>query len=287
MRDPSGPEHTCTEVRHVASSTRRSRFWGSWPAQAFYLMWRASTTSPASRSRTRHGPLSAAWLSRRARRSRAISPVGRRRARAPPATTGPPRLWQSRRDGGRPRRAARSAAGYRRTGRDRRTAGAGDRQPRRTLGRHRPSSRTKAGGRPQRLPAANAMSTGADPVARKTGEEIRVVAVEQLAVRPERAAELFSMSDDFFRKHVLPHIAVVYVGRLRLVPIKALATWLEDNAVRRVTATCSPTYAAPPGRTRTDGCSKPAIRLPHRRKELGPGRQGSTSAAACAAPRRQ
>jgi hypothetical protein len=45
------------------------------------------------------------------------------------------------------------------------------------------------------------------------------------------------MSDDFFRKHVLPHIAVVYVGRLRLVPIKALATWLEDNAVRRVGAT--------------------------------------------------
>jgi hypothetical protein len=81
------------------------------------------------------------------------------------------------------------------------------------------------------------MSTGADPVAGKTGEEIRVVAVEQLAVRPERAAELLSMSDDFFRKHVLPHIAVVYVGRLRLVPIKALATWLEDNAVRRVTAT--------------------------------------------------
>jgi hypothetical protein len=45
------------------------------------------------------------------------------------------------------------------------------------------------------------------------------------------------MSDDFFRKHVLPHIAVVYVGRLRLVPINALATWLEDNAVRRVGTT--------------------------------------------------
>jgi hypothetical protein len=67
--------------------------------------------------------------------------------------------------------------------------------------------------------------------------EIRVVEVEQLAVRPERAAELLSMSDDFFRKHVLPHIAVVYVGRLRLVPITALTAWLESNAVRRVGAT--------------------------------------------------
>jgi len=44
------------------------------------------------------------------------------------------------------------------------------------------------------------------------------------------------MSDDFFGKHVLPDNAVVYVGRLRLVPIKALTAWLEDNAVRRVHA---------------------------------------------------
>jgi hypothetical protein len=64
--------------------------------------------------------------------------------------------------------------------------------------------------------------------------EIRVVDVDRLAVRPERAAELLSMSDDFFRKHVLPHVPVVYVGRLRLVPIKALAAWLEENAQRRV-----------------------------------------------------
>ena len=81
------------------------------------------------------------------------------------------------------------------------------------------------------------MSTTAHPVSRRTATEIRVVAVEQLAVRPERAAELLSMSDDSFREHVLPHIAVVYVGRLRLVPMQALATWLEDTAVRRVGAT--------------------------------------------------
>jgi hypothetical protein len=81
------------------------------------------------------------------------------------------------------------------------------------------------------------MSTTPDPVSRRTATEIRVVAVEQLAVRPQRAAELLSMSDDYFREHVLPHIAVVYVGRLRLVPIQALATWLEDNAVRRVGTT--------------------------------------------------
>jgi hypothetical protein len=42
-----------------------------------------------------------------------------------------------------------------------------------------------------------------------TETEIQVVAVEQLTVRPERAAELLSMSDDFFRKHVLAQVAVV------------------------------------------------------------------------------
>jgi hypothetical protein len=73
--------------------------------------------------------------------------------------------------------------------------------------------------------------------ATRLGPDIRVIPVEQLAVRPERAAELLSMSDDFFRKHVLPDIAVVYVGRLRLVPIKVLTAWLEDNAVRRVWTT--------------------------------------------------
>ena len=81
------------------------------------------------------------------------------------------------------------------------------------------------------------MSVWRTSVSRGTATEIRVVEVEQLAVRPERAAELLSMSDDFFRKHVLPHVAVVYVGRLRLVPIRAFATWLEDNAVRRVGVT--------------------------------------------------
>ena len=78
------------------------------------------------------------------------------------------------------------------------------------------------------------MSVGAHRVSRRMGAEIRVVEVEHLTVRPTRAAELLSTCEDFFRKHVLPHIAVVYVGRLRLVPIKALATWLENNAVRRV-----------------------------------------------------
>jgi hypothetical protein len=81
------------------------------------------------------------------------------------------------------------------------------------------------------------MKGAAPPVRQGWGPDIRVIPVEQLAVRPERAAELLSMSDDFFRKHVLPEIAVVYVGRLRLVPIKALRSWLEDHAVRRVGAT--------------------------------------------------
>jgi hypothetical protein len=75
------------------------------------------------------------------------------------------------------------------------------------------------------------MSATAHPVSQTTATEIRVVEVDQFAVRPE---EVLSRCDDFFRKHVLPHVAVVYVARLRFVPIKALARWLEDRAVRRV-----------------------------------------------------
>jgi hypothetical protein len=78
------------------------------------------------------------------------------------------------------------------------------------------------------------MSVGAHRVSRRMGAEIKVVEVEHLAVRPTRAAELLSTCEDFFRKHVLRYVAVVYVGRLRLVPVRALATWLENNAVRRV-----------------------------------------------------
>ena len=50
------------------------------------------------------------------------------------------------------------------------------------------------------------MSATRQQVLRTTATEIRIVPVEQLAVRPERAAELLSMSDDFFRNHVLPEL---------------------------------------------------------------------------------
>jgi len=74
------------------------------------------------------------------------------------------------------------------------------------------------------------MSTTAHPVSRSTATEIRVVPVEQLAVRPERAAELLSMSDDFFRKHVLPDIG--HCGGLRRPP--ALGARKGPHSVARV-----------------------------------------------------
>jgi hypothetical protein len=123
------------------------------------------------------------------------------------------------------------------TGRSRRPPRERDRQPRQLMGRHRPSAEDELGRGPRRLAPHAPMSATVHPPIRKTAIEISVVEVEQLAVRPEHAAELLSMSDDFCREHVLPHVAVGYIGRLRLVPIGALTTWLEDSAVHRVGAT--------------------------------------------------
>jgi hypothetical protein len=40
------------------------------------------------------------------------------------------------------------------------------------------------------------------------------------------------VSVDWFEDHVLPDIAVIRLGRMRLVPVEELRRWVRDNARR-------------------------------------------------------
>jgi hypothetical protein len=52
----------------------------------------------------------------------------------------------------------------------------------------------------------------------------------KLAVTLDEAAELLSVSRDYFDEHVRPHLALVRQGRRLLVPVQSLVTWIARNA---------------------------------------------------------
>ena len=54
--------------------------------------------------------------------------------------------------------------------------------------------------------------------------------VPRLALRVEEAAAAIGVSDDFYRAHVAPHVRVVRRGRLRLVAVRELERFLDENA---------------------------------------------------------
>lgn len=56
--------------------------------------------------------------------------------------------------------------------------------------------------------------------------------VPRLALRPEQAAKALGVSRSFFFASVLPELRVVRCGRLRLVPVNELESWLERNSAR-------------------------------------------------------
>jgi len=55
----------------------------------------------------------------------------------------------------------------------------------------------------------------------------------QITLRPSEAADLLSLSEDAFRKHVMPHLSTVQVGRITLIPRDELERWVGDNLFRR------------------------------------------------------
>jgi hypothetical protein len=58
---------------------------------------------------------------------------------------------------------------------------------------------------------------------------------EPLAVGPDRAAELLSISRDLFDREVLPHLRIVRVGRRVIVPIVELQKFLDRHAAMPLT----------------------------------------------------
>lgn len=60
--------------------------------------------------------------------------------------------------------------------------------------------------------------------------------VPRLGLTREEAAASLGMSLDSFERHVQPTLRLVRLGRMRLVPVRELERWLEDNAGRALDA---------------------------------------------------
>jgi hypothetical protein len=56
--------------------------------------------------------------------------------------------------------------------------------------------------------------------------------VPTLALSVTDAARSFGMSTDAFREHVLPHVHIVYLGRLPRIAVKELDHFLAEHGVR-------------------------------------------------------
>ncbi len=56
--------------------------------------------------------------------------------------------------------------------------------------------------------------------------------VPRIALRPDEAAAAIGLGRSAFYSQVLPHLRVVYVGRVRLVPVSELEKWVEKEATR-------------------------------------------------------
>jgi hypothetical protein len=56
--------------------------------------------------------------------------------------------------------------------------------------------------------------------------------IPRLALTREEAAAAIGMSLDSFERHVQPTLRLCRLGRIRLVPIRELERWLDENAER-------------------------------------------------------
>lgn len=62
----------------------------------------------------------------------------------------------------------------------------------------------------------------------------QVDVVPLLALSPEQAAGSIGVSRNFFDKSILPELRIVYRGRKRIIPVRELNRWLEENAARAI-----------------------------------------------------
>lgn len=54
--------------------------------------------------------------------------------------------------------------------------------------------------------------------------------VVRMALSPDEAAKALGVSRSFFFAEILPALAIVRVGRRRLVPVRELERWLNSSA---------------------------------------------------------
>jgi len=57
----------------------------------------------------------------------------------------------------------------------------------------------------------------------------------RLALSPDDAAASLGVSRDFLDEHILPELRVVRRGRRRLIPLRELERWLDQNAAYTLT----------------------------------------------------
>ena len=55
-------------------------------------------------------------------------------------------------------------------------------------------------------------------------------ALPRLSVSPDEAAEMLSVSRDYFDEHILPDLRIIRRGRRILVPLTQLERWLDQTA---------------------------------------------------------
>jgi len=56
----------------------------------------------------------------------------------------------------------------------------------------------------------------------------------RLALSKSEAADALGVSVDFLEEHVMPELRIVRRGRRRLIPVRVLERWLEENAALAV-----------------------------------------------------
>jgi hypothetical protein len=66
----------------------------------------------------------------------------------------------------------------------------------------------------------------------KPGSEsdLRLRRAPRLALTRQEAAAALGMSINSFERHVQPELRLVRRGKLRLIPVREIERWLEDNS---------------------------------------------------------
>jgi hypothetical protein len=60
--------------------------------------------------------------------------------------------------------------------------------------------------------------------------------VPRLALSKTEAAHTLGVSVDYFEDHIQPELRIIYRGRRRLIPVRELERWLDENATRTLTS---------------------------------------------------